>query len=106
MPPTMMYNQIHNLSKMYSLPSLYVHWDTVLENVIRPESKIMNGKEIILTLCNKEVEHGEDDCVSAEHVVTTRVHSCQGHPKPAPDGHGSLQFGPHVAVHLQGVDKS
>lgn len=39
--------------------------------------------------------------MTAEHVVATRVHSRQGHPKTAPDGDGSLQFGPHVAVDLE-----
>lgn len=51
-------------------------------------------------LCDKEVEHGNDHGVAAEHVVTTCVHARQGHPKTAPDGHSSLQFGPHVPIHL------
>lgn len=59
----------------------------------------------LLTLCDKEVEHGEDHSVAAEHVVTTCMHSCQCHPKTAPDGHSSLQFGPHVTVHLDGQKK-
>lgn len=55
----------------------------------------------VLTLCDEEVEHGEYHCVTAEHVVATRVYSRQAHPKTAPDGDGSLQFGPHVAVDLK-----
>lgn len=55
---------------------------------------------ILLTLCDKEVEHGEDDSVATEHVVTTGMHSGQGHPKTTPDGHSPLQFGPHVTIHL------
>lgn len=54
----------------------------------------------LLTLCDKEVEHGEDHCVATEHVVTTCMHSGEGHPKTTPDGHSPLQFGPHVTVHL------
>lgn len=54
-------------------------------------------------LCDEEVEQGEHHRVTAEHVVATRVHSRQGHPKTAPDGDGSLQFGPHVAVDLSGA---
>lgn len=55
----------------------------------------------LLTLCDEEVEHGEYHCVTAEHVVATRVYSRQAHPKTAPDGDGSLQFGPHVSVDLK-----
>lgn len=39
--------------------------------------------------------------MTAEHVVAARVHSRQAHPKTAPDGDGSLQFGPHVPVDLK-----
>ena len=60
----------------------------------------------LLTLSDKEVEQGNDHSVSAEHVVPTCVHSCQGHPEPAPDRHRSLQLGPHVTVHLDGEKKS
>lgn len=55
----------------------------------------------LLTLCDEEVEHGQYHRVTAEHVVAARVHSRQGHPETAPDGHGSLQFGPHVTVDLE-----
>ncbi len=58
--------------------------------------------QTLLTLCNKEVEHGKDHRVATEHVVTTCMYSCQGHPKTAPDGHSALQFGPHVTVYLEG----
>lgn len=57
--------------------------------------------EKLLTLCDKEVEHGKNHSVATEHVVTTCMHSRQRHPKPAPDGHSSLQFGPHVTVNLE-----
>lgn len=43
--------------------------------------------------------------MATEHVVTTCVHSCQGHPKTTPDGHSSLQFGPHVTIHLDKEEK-
>lgn len=59
----------------------------------------------LLTLCDKEVEHCKDHSVAAEHVVTTCMHSCQGHPKTAPDRHSSLQFGPHVTIYLEGEKK-
>lgn len=57
----------------------------------------------LLTLCDEEVEHGEDHRVTAEHVVAARVHSRQAHPETAPDGDGSLQLGPHVAVDLKEI---
>lgn len=56
---------------------------------------------VLLTLGDKEVEHCEDDSMAAEHVVPTCMHTGQGHPKTTPDGHGPLQFGPHVAINLQ-----
>lgn len=59
----------------------------------------------LLTLCDKEIEHGKNHSVAAEHVVTARVHSRQGHPKTAPYGYSSLQFGPHVTVNLKEEEK-
>lgn len=56
----------------------------------------------LLTLCDKEVEHGKNHSVPTEHVVATCMHSCQGHAKTTPDGHSSLQFGPHVTINLKG----
>ncbi len=53
-----------------------------------------------LTLSDEEVEHGEDDGVSAEHVISTRLHSGQSHAKTTPYGHGTLQLRPHVTVYL------
>lgn len=43
-----------------------------------------------LTLSNEEVKHSDDDCVSAEHVVSTGVDACQGHPTATPDSQRPL----------------
>lgn len=53
-----------------------------------------------LTFCHKEVEHGDDHCVTAEHVVTTCVDTCERHSKSTPDGQSSMQFCPHVTIYL------
>lgn len=58
-----------------------------------------------LTFSDKEIEHGQNHRVAAEHVVSTRVDSGESHPKSAPDSHGSLQLGPHVAVDLRNKQK-
>lgn len=71
----------------------------------RSKNHIKTGAYKLLTLRNKEVKHSKDNSVAAEHVVTTRVHSSQSHPKTAPDGYSPLQFGPHIPIYLEGHEK-
>lgn len=79
-------------------------WESVLLDT-EVNSQTTACQEKLLTLCDKEVEQGKDHSVTAEHVVTTSMDSCQRHPKTTPDGHSPLQFGPHVTVHLEGQKK-
>lgn len=59
-----------------------------------------------LTFSDEEIEHGEDDRVSAEHVISTRLHSGESHAKTAPYGHGALQLRPHVTVYLTHTNRN
>lgn len=39
--------------------------------------------------------------MSAEHVVSARVHTGEAHAEAAPDGYGAMQLGPHVTIDLR-----
>jgi len=54
-----------------------------------------------LTLCVEEVEHGDNDGVSTEHVVPTRSHALQRHPKPSADQQRPVQLSPKVIICLK-----
>lgn len=57
--------------------------------------------ECVLTFGHKEVEHCDDDSVTAEHVVSTGLDSGQGHAEAAPYCQGSLDLPPAIAVCLR-----
>ena len=54
-----------------------------------------------LTLCDEEVENGNNGGVPTEHVVPTALHSLQSHTQPLPDLKCALNTGPHVSVSLK-----
>lgn len=39
---------------------------------------------------DKEIQHSQDDCVAAEHVISTGVDASQGHTKTTPNGKGPV----------------
>lgn len=54
----------------------------------------------LLTFCDKEIQHGENNCVATEHVIPTSVDASQSHTKAAPDGKRPVQFLPYTAIYL------
>lgn len=54
--------------------------------------------------CDKEVEHGQDDSVTTEHVISTRMYSSQSHSKATPYCKCPLEFCPNIAIQLKNSD--
>ena len=61
----------------------------------------------LLTLCDEEVENGNNGGVPTEHVVPAALHSLQSHTQPLPDLKCTLNAGPHVSISLkEATDKN
>lgn len=58
----------------------------------------------VLTFCDKEVEHGQDDSVTTEHIISTCMYSSQGHSKATPYCKCPLEFCPNIAIQLKNSD--
>ena len=61
----------------------------------------------LLTLCDEEVENGNNGGVPTEHVVPAALHSLQSHTQALPDLKCTLNAGPHVSISLkEATDKN